>query len=285
MTADILSSIHNRLPSFSKGQRRIANYIIEEYDKAAFMTASILGKTAQVSESTVVRFAMALGYEGYPEMQEALQEMVLNRLTAVQRMEVSEIRIAERDVLSTVLQGDAERIRATLDSLNREAFDGAIDAMLSARRVYLLGMRSSSALAVFFGYYLRYILDDVRLLSSGGETFDELVQISPEDAFLAISYPRYSAMTVRALEHCHASGVRTIALTDSSASPLAENADYLLCARSDMVSVVDSLTAPMSLINALLVTLAGKRKGQTAATFNKLEEIWDTYHVYEKNDE
>lgn len=287
MSTDVLSSIHNKFGSFSKGQRRIAEYILQSYDKAAFLTASALGQTAQVSESTVVRFAAILGYEGYPELQKALQEMVLNRLTSVQRIEVGAERIAQRDILTTVLHQDIERIRTTVEEIDRAAFEGAVDALLAAKRVYVLGVRSSAALASFLGFYLQYMLEDVRIVTcaSDSEVFEQIVRISPQDVFLGISFPRYSSASIRAMEYCRNAGVHTIALTDRPSSPIAENAEYLLCAKSDMVSVADSMVAPMSVLNALIVSVASRRKDETSETFNKLEEIWDAYHVYNKAEE
>lgn len=287
MTQDILECIHNKMNTFSKGQRRIAAYILESYDKAAFLTAGVLGKTVQVSESTVVRFASQLGYDGYPEMQKALQEMVLHRLTAAQRMEVGEKRIAQEDVLSSVLLADAERIRKTAEEIDTAQFQAAVETLLSARRVYVLGVRSSCSLASFLCYYLRYLFDDVRQLMhmSESEAFEALVRITPQDVLLGISFPRYCSATVRAMELARSRGARTIALTDCASSPIAHNADCLLLAGSGMVSLVDSMVAPMSVINALLVAVASRRKSETTQTFHKLEEIWDSYHVYEKNSE
>ena len=285
MTQDILASIHNKMDTFSKGQRRIAAYLLESYDKAAFLTAGVLGKTVQVSESTVVRFASLLGYDGYPEMQKALQEMVLHRLTAAQRIEVGEKRIAQEDLISSVLLADAERIRKTAEEIDTAQFQAAVETLLSAKRIFVLGMRSSAPLASFLHYYLRYLFDDVRQLmqASESEAFEELVRITPQDVLLGISFPRYCSATVRAMELARARGARTIALTDCAGSPVAQNADCLLLAGSGMVSLVDSMVAPMSVINALLVALASRRKSESTQTFHKLEEIWDTYHVYETN--
>lgn len=287
MTQDILECIHNKMNTFSKGQRRIAAYILESYDKAAFLTAGVLGKTVQVSESTVVRFASQLGYDGYPEMQKALQEMVLHRLTASQRIEVGEKRIAQEDILNSVLLADADRIRKTSEEIDAVQFQDAVEALLSARRIYVLGVRSSASLASFLCYYLRYLFDDVRQLMqlSESEVFEALVRIAPQDVLVGISFPRYCSATVRAMELARTRGARTVALTDCAASPIARNADCVLLAGSGMVSLVDSMVAPMSVINALLVAVASRRKSETTQTFDKLEEIWDSYHVYEKNRE
>ena len=287
MTQDILECIHNKMNTFSKGQRRIAAYILESYDKAAFLTAGVLGKTVQVSESTVVRFASQLGYDGYPEMQKALQEMVLHRLTASQRIAVGEKHIAQEDILNSVLLADADRIRKTSEEIDAVQFQDAVEALLSARRIYVLGVRSSASLASFLCYYLRYLFDDVRQLMqlSESEVFEALVRIAPQDVLVGISFPRYCSVTVRAMELARTRGARTVALTDCAASPIARNADCVLLAGSGMVSLVDSMVAPMSVINALLVAVASRRKSETTQTFDKLEEIWDSYHVYEKNRE
>ena len=287
MTADILTCIHNKMNSFSKGQRKIAAYILENYDKAAFQTAGVLGKTVQVSESTVVRFAAELGYDGYPDMQKAMQEMVLTRLTSVQRLEVGAKRMAQEDVLSSVLQTDMDLIRATNEQIDQIAFNGAVDALLNAETIYVVGVRSSSALASFLSYYFKYMFRDVRLITSASdsEVFEQIVRISPQDALIGISFPRYSSAAIQAVEFAHSAGAKTIALTDCASSPLSEFADFLLTAKSDMVSLVDSLVAPMSVINALIVAAASKKKLETTRIFNKLEEIWDMYNVYEKIDE
>lgn len=287
MTADILTCIHNKMNSFSKGQRKIAAYILESYDKAAFQTAGVLGKTVQVSESTVVRFAAELGYDGYPEMQKAMQEMVLTRLTSVQRIEVGAKRLQQEDVLSSVLQTDMDLIRTTSEQIDQKAFQGAVDALLNAQTIYVVGVRSSAALASFLNYYFKYMFRDVRLITSASdsEVFEQIVRISPQDALLGISFPRYSSAAIQAVEYAHTSGAKTIALTDCASSPLAEFSDFVLTAKSDMVSLVDSLVAPMSVINALIVAAASKKKLETTRIFNKLEEIWDIYNVYEKSDD
>ena len=286
MNRDILTVIQENMSTFSKGQKRIANYILESYDKAAFMTASRLGKTVSVSESTVVRFAAELGYDGYPAMQKALQEMVLNRLTAVQRIEVSSERLGEQDILSTILQSDMDKLRVSMECIDRTAFAGAVDALLSARRVYILGVRSSAALAEFFGYYLNYMFEDVRVVTGASESemFEKIVHVAPQDAVVGISFPRYSTATSKALQYCASAGAQVIALTDCETAPIAQSADYLLTAKSDMVSLVDSLVAPMSLINALIVAVASLRRQEVTKTLDSLERVWDRYGVYEKVD-
>lgn len=287
MTKDILGEIRTLMPTFSKGQRRIANYILNSYDKAAFMTASKLGQKVDVSESTVVRFATELGYEGYPAMQRALQEMVRNRLTALQRIEVSNDRMANQDVLSTVMHTDAENIRLTLDGLNRETFDKAVEAIIAARKVYIVGVRAASAISDFLGFYLGMTMENVTVVhvNSFSELFEQIFRIGERDVMVGISFPRYSKRTVKSMRYAKGQGATTIAITDSETSPLAELADYTLTARSDMVSFVDSLVAPLSLVNALIVAVSRQKGGELIGTFNKLEQIWDEYEVYEKTNE
>lgn len=284
MPMDILSNIQSSMSSLSKGQKLIANYILEYYDKAAFMTASKLGKTVQVSESTVVRFAVELGYEGYPEMQRALQEMIRNKLTSVQRIEVANDRIGQSDVLSTVLHSDIDKIRSTLEKIDRATFNKAVDLILNANKIYILGVRSSAALASFLGFYMNLMFDNVRLVhtTSVSEMFEQVVKVAPGDVVLGISFPRYSSRTVKAMRFCHDTGATVIALTDTMQSPIAENADLVLAAESDMISLVDSLVAPLSLINALIVAISRRKDQELAHTFSELERIWDEYEVYEK---
>lgn len=286
MSSDILSILHSQSHTFSKGQRLIAKYITEAYDKAAFMTASKLGKKVGVSESTVVRFAVELGYDGYPSMQKAIQEMVLNRLTSVQRIEVANDRMEGQDVISTVLRSDAEKLRQTEELLDRQEFAKAVQAILDTDRVYILGVRSAAPLAQFLGYYLNYMSTNIHVVTTSGEgeMFEKIVAIKPEDVVVAISFPRYSSATVKAARYCRNAGATVIGLTDSRLSPLGQNADFVLEAKSDMVSLVDSLVAPMSVINALIVAIAAKREQRLSKIFTSLEQIWDEYHVYEKQE-
>ncbi|MDR3766997.1 MAG: MurR/RpiR family transcriptional regulator [Butyricicoccus sp.] len=283
MVNDLMTKIQTNLSGFSKGQRLIARYIAEHYDKAAFMTASRLGATVGVSESTVVRFATELGYDGYPHLQKALQEMIRNRLTAVQRMEVAGDRMGNRDVLETVLGSDVEKIRMTLDELDRDAFHQSADAIVRARRIYILGVRSASALANFMGFYFTLLFENVRVLytNSVSEIFEQILRIGPDDVFIGISFPRYSQRTLSAMKYSKDRGAKVIALTDSRLSPLTRYADHTLIAKSDMASFVDSLVAPLSVINALIVQVSLGRQEEVESTFNQLETIWDEYHVYE----
>lgn len=281
---DLITKIQSELPGFSKGQKQIARFILEHYDKAAFMTASRLGVTVGVSESTVVRFATELGYDGYPHLQRALQEMIRNKLTSVQRMEVAGDRMGGRDVLQTVLHADTDMIRVTLDEIDRDAFQGAVDALMGAKRIYILGVRSSSALASFLGFYFNLLFENVTLVhtNSVSEIFEQVLRIGPGDVLFGISFPRYSKRTLSAMKYARDRGARVIALTDSQLSPLARVADHVLLARSDMASFVDSLVAPLSVINALIAAVGMSRRDEIEQTFNKLERIWEEYDVYEK---
>lgn len=287
MTKDILFDIQAQMPTFSKGQKLIANFILKSYDKAAFMTASKLGHTVNVSESTVVRFAAELGYDGYPAMQKALQEMIRNKLTAVQRMEVSNDRIGNREILPMVMNADAENIRATLEGVDRSSFDKAVEAILSARKVYILGVRSAFALSNFLGFYFNMMLDDVAVAhtNSSSELFEQILRIGEGDVMIGISFPRYSKRTVKAMDYAKSRGATVLAITDSKASPLAEIADHALLAKSDMASFVDSLVAPLSLVNALIVAVSRKKSEELSTTFSALERIWDEYGVYEKSND
>lgn len=284
MKDDILFILEEMAPTFSKGQRKIAAYIKESYDKAAFLTASKLGKTVGVSESTVVRFAVELGYEGYPQMQKAMQEMVMNRLTSVQRIGITNDRIGNQDILSMVLQADADKLRQTGDTVSREDFRQAVNAILKARRIYVLGARSAATLANFSAYYLNYMFDNVRVItvSGAGEMFENLVGVSADDVVLAFSFPRYSTATLKAAQYCRSVGATVIGFTNSNISPLAQSCDFVLVAKSDMVSLVDSLVAPLSVVNALLVALASAREQELKANFETLERVWEEYNVYEK---
>ena len=284
MSKDILALLQEKEAAFSKGQHRIAKFITEAYDKAAFMTANRLGKTVGVSESTVVRFAVDLGFDGYPSMQKAMQEMVLNRLTSVQRIEVANDRIGDRDVVSLVLHSDMEKLRQTEESLSRESFQAAVNAILQAKRVYILGVRSVAPLANFLGYYLNYMFNNVHVVSgsSTGEMFEKIVNVNAEDVVIAFSFPRYSASTTKAAQYCRSTGAKVIGITDNMESPLGVCCDHVLIAKSDMVSLVDSLVAPLSVINALIVAVASKREKELHQTFSALEHIWEEYNVYEK---
>lgn len=285
MSRDILGTIQSSMSGFSKGQKLIGRYILENYDKAAFMTASKLGKTVNVSESTVVRFAAELGYDGYPAMQKALQEMIRSKLTTVQRIEVSNDRLGDQDVLAKVLQSDMEKLRMTMETMDREEFSAVVDAIVGARRIYILGVRSSAALADFLTFYFNLLFDNVRQAKStlSSEMFEQMLRVGKEDVVIGISFPRYSNRTVRAMKFARDQGATVVALTDSELSPLYETANYRLLAKSDMASFVDSLVAPLSVINALIVAVGRKKAGEVTETFEYLERIWDEYEVYAKH--
>lgn len=284
MNKNLLVLMEERMSEFSKGQKRIAGYILEHYDKAAYMTASKLGAIVEVSESTVVRFAIEVGFDGYPEMQRALRELIRTRLTAVQRVDVTNSLIGDDDVLDKVLASDADKIRRTLEEIDRESFDEAVDKLIAARNIYIIGVRSSSALAGFMNFNLRMIFDNVRFVqtTSGSEMFEQILNIGAEDVLVAISFPRYSKRIINAVEYAGGAGADVIAITDSRQSPIAYEADQLLLARSDMVSFVDSLVAPLSIINAIIVALARKKPDEVRGRLEKLERIWDEYDVYDK---
>lgn len=284
MSQDIMLVLQEKAPSFSKGQKKIAQYIMEAYDKAAFMTANKLGKTVGVSESTVVRFAVDLGFDGYPSMQKSMQEMVLNRLTSVQRIGVANDRLGDQDVVSMVIHSDMEKLRQTEETVNRDEFAASVNAILKAKRIYILGVRSVAPLANFLGYYLNYMFNNVHVISgySAGEMFEKIVGVNHEDVVVAFSFPRYSASTTKAANYCHSAGATVIGFTDSRQSPLGQCCDHVLISKSDMVSLVDSLVAPLSIVNALIVAIAARREKELSRTFENLERIWDEYNVYEK---
>ena len=281
---DILTYIQENMTSFSKGQKLIANYILQSYDKAAFMTASKLGKTVNVSESTVVRFAAELGYDGYPDMQKSLQKMIRNRLTSVQRIEVSKERIGNQDVMTMVMQSDIEKIRMTLDETDQVSFNQAVAAIANAKRIYVLGVRSASVLANFISFYFRFMFDNLVSVdtSSISEVFEQIVHISADDVFIGLSFPRYSKRTIKAMQYAKDQGAKVVAITDSKVSPLTKIADVSLLAKSDMASFVDSLVAPLSLVNALIVAISREKAVHLESSLNRLESIWEEYDVYEK---
>ena len=272
--------------TFSKGQKKIALYIEEHYDKAAFMTASKLGETVGVSESTVVRFATELGYDGYPKLQKAMQEMIRNKLTSVQRIEVTSSRIGNNNVLDSVLNQDIDKIRRTIEETSHEDFNKAVDAICNAEKIYIFGVRSTAAIANFLAYYFELIFDNVRVINTTSSTsaYEHIFRISEKDAIIGISFPRYSAMSVEIMDFARSRGAHAVAITDSMASPLVQSADSILIARSDMASIVDSLVAPLSLINALIVATVLKKKDEVSDTFHRLERIWDRDGVYTNND-
>ncbi|MBE6634386.1 MAG: MurR/RpiR family transcriptional regulator [Ruminococcaceae bacterium] len=284
MRADLLKAIEEGMSSFSKGQKRIAEYILANYDKAAYLTASRLSTIVGVSESTVVRFAIELGFEGYPEFQHSLKALIRTRLTSFQRMEVTNQIIGNGDVLEKVLTSDAERIRHTLEGINRASFEEAVERIVAADTIYILGVRSSSSLAGFLNHSFRMIFDRVKLLqtTSGSEMFEHIMGIKPNDVLIAISFPRYSKRVINAVEYAKQKNADVVAITDSSHSPIASYSDQLLIAQSDMTSFVDSLVAPLSIINALIVAISRKKSDELTERLRELEKIWDQYDVYDK---
>lgn len=293
MVSNLLVRLDMSRDRFSKGQKRIANFIEEHYDEAAFMTASKLGEIAGVSESTVVRFATEIGYEGYPYLQKAMQEMIRDKLTSIQRIEVTTGRIGDKDVLDSVLNQDIDKIRRTIEEISKEDFEKAVDAIINAEHIYIFGVKSASYIASFFGYYLDLMFGNVVMLNTTSKTtnYEKLFRITDKDVMIGISFPRYSTMAVDAMNFAHERGAHVVAITDSMVSPLVSTADSILIARSDIASIVDSLVAPLSLINALIVAMVIKRKEDVKETFMKLEQVWTEHSIYAsqtpegKNDE
>ena len=285
-TNELLNRINSSYSSMSKGQKLLATYITDNYDKAVFLTAAKLGTTVGASESTVVRFATHLGYKGYPEFQKALEELVRNKLNSVQRMEVTYGRISQSKILETVLTSDADKIKTTMEKIDHNAFELAVNTILNAKNIYIVGIRSCAPLASFLGFYLTLMFDHVQLLTtnSSSELFEQMVRIDKEDVIIGISFPRYSMRTLKALEFANNRNAKVITITDSVHSPMNLYSSCNLIADSDMASIVDSLVAPLSVINALIVALCMKKQKEVATTLTTLEEIWDEYQVYE-NDE
>jgi len=281
---DVLYAIESSAETLSRAQKKIADYILSNYDKAAFMTAVRLARFANVSESTVVRFAMEMGYDGYPEMRRALQDSMRTKPTSVQRIKVAKDRLDSSDILSQVLSSDIEQIRQTMEETDSEDFSKAVDAIVEAKNIYILGLRSSSFLAKFMGFYFDLLFSNSRVISESpdSEVFEQIVRMSEGDILIAISFPRYSRRTIKTMQYAHSIGAKIIAITDGMASPLTELADISLCARSDMISFLDTLVAPLSLVNALVVAVSEKAPGELYENFERLERIWDEYGVYEQ---
>lgn len=285
-TNDLTSRINECYGSLSKGQKILATYITDNYDKAVFLTAAKMGQVVGVSESTVVRFATHLGYKGYPEFQKALEEMVRNKLNSIRRMEVTYGRISQSHILETVLQSDQEKIKDTLEHIDEHAFELAVDTIIKAKHIYIVGIRSCAPLAAFMAFYFNLMFENVTLLqtNNSSELFEQMVRISKDDVIIGISFPRYSMRTLKAMEFANNRNAKVITLTDSVHSPMNLYSSCNLIARSDMASIVDSLVAPLSVINALIVALCMKKQGEVAKTLETLEDIWNEYQVYE-NDE
>lgn len=285
MNEDLLKQIEGKLPQFSKSQKLIARFILEHYEKAAYMTALKLGNAVGVSESTVVRFAIELGFEGYPQLQRSLQSHIKNRLTSLQRMDVTRSRIGDEDPVVGVLNQDIDKIRRTLETIDKESFDNAVSTICASKRIYIQGAMSSGLLASFMHYYLRLIFDNVTLVGAVGtaELYQQMIHIGEGDLLIAMSFPRYASGTIEACRFARESGAHIIAITDSDSSPLVQYAHSSLYAYSDMVSFVDSLVAPMSLINALIAMVSATNRCRVEQTFGKLEQLWDSSEVYKKD--
>lgn len=285
MHKDLFELIDERIPKMSKSHKLIASFIKESGEVAAFLTATKLGCEIGVSESTVVRFAIELGFSGYPEFQSVLQQSLRSKLTTVQRMGVADSRFADGNVLSSVLTADMNNIKASLSNIDEKSFNEAVDTICSAKNIFLIGIRSSSMLADFMNHYLGYMFGNVKMLfsNSTNELFEQIFRISEGDVLIAISFPRYSSRTKTAVDFAKKKGAKVVAITDGDSSPIAANADLKLFAKSDMVSFIDSLAAPLSIINALLVAIGRKKQGTVKETFRELETIWEEYDVYEKS--
>ena len=285
MDKDLMSIISERESEFSKSQRAIARYITESYDKAAFMTAARLATKTEVSESTVVRFAQELGYNSYPEMRRALADVVRGRLTSVQRIQAAHEMIGSGDIIKHVLTSDIEQIKMTLDEISPVEFDRAVNAIVKAKNIYICGLRSSSALSHFLGFYLNMLFENVKVVGeySSLEVFEQIMHVTQGDVFIAMSFPRYSNMTIREMRYARDKGATVIGITDSTSSPVTRHADIALLARSDMASFIDTLVAPLSVVNALIVAVSNHADSDVTDRFEKLESIWNEYGVYGEN--
>ncbi len=284
--AKLFDKLQEIMPTLSKGHKKIAEFIMERYDKAAFMTASKLGTIVGVSESTVVRFATELGFEGYPELQRALKEYTSNKLTTVQRIDVMNDQLSGNDVYEKILNMDIDKIKKTLEEGDRDQFYKTVDTLCNAKNIYVIGARSAAVLARFLSFYFNMMFDNVKLVhtTSTSEMFEQILNIGENDIMIGISFPRYSTHTVKAFRYAHEQGAKVIAITDSKASPLAEYADNMLLARSDMVSFADSLVAPMSVINALIVAVGMRKSDYVVKNYERLNAVYDEFEVYEKHE-
>lgn len=283
---DLIKKIKSEFSKLSKGQKLIANFILENYDKAAFMTAATLGESINVSESTVVRFANRLGYEGYRELQNDLQELIKNKLTTIQRLNIAESKYPENSKpLAKIMERDMDNIKKTISEMDEESFDKAVDVVLNAKKKYIVGLRSSSFLAGYLGFYLKFILDDVHVIKSeSNDIFEQLLRITPDDVIIIITYPRYSRRVMEVLGFAKERKTPIITITDSMISPSAKEADISLIGISDMLSFVDSLVAPMSLINAFIISMGNEKKHELNNYFTELEDIWEKYDIYNKSE-
>lgn len=281
---DILTYLKENYDKFSKRQKLIADFLLTNYDKAAYMTASALSKTLGMSESTVVRFAAEIGFDGYQQMQKKLRQITMTQSTSIKRMEIAERQLGDEHILEGVLSSDIKMIEHTMTEIDKECFDAAVLKILSAKTIYITGVRSAASLASFTDFYLRLMFSNTKLIRSAdpADMFEQILGIDEGDVIIGMSFPRYSRNIIKMLEYAHKKGAAVVGITDSKNSPVGKLSDYCLCARSDMDSFVDSLVAPISVINALIVALGMKTKERLYKTFTDLEQIWDEYEVYEK---
>jgi DNA-binding MurR/RpiR family transcriptional regulator len=286
-SSGLLNSIEHSFARLSKGQKAIAAFILSNYESAAYATAARIGDEVGVSESTVVRFAMELGYDGYPHFQKALQEELKSRLTSVQRMKASARLSEKEDILGAVLQSDIEKLRQASGAIDRGLFEQAISTIMAADKIHILGVRSAAPLASFLAFYFNLIFDNVHLINttSVSEVFEQIITVRESDVVIGISFPRYSRRTIKAMEYSRSTGATVIAITDKMGTAVAANADISLLVPSGMTSFVDSLVAPLSVINALIASIGYKRQDIVAEKLNKLEHIWEEYEVYDKGDD
>lgn len=279
---DLIISIQKKFPKLSKGQKRIAQFIIDHYDRAAFMTAAKLGAHTNVSESTVVRFANSLGFDGYPQLQRSLQDIIKTKLTTVQRVDMGKDYSSDMDVVEKIMKSDLDNVRNTIENIDFEAIEQVVDTIIKADKIYIIGLRSSKSLADFLGFYLSLILGNVSMVGFGiSDIYEQMLRISEKDVMISISYPRYSSRTIEVTQYAKDQGAKVVAITDSAISPIAEISDHYLAAKSSMASFVDSLVAPLSLINALIVAIGMREKRDIKEYFNKLENIWEKYNIYD----
>lgn len=283
-SGDIISQIQGNMERFSKRQKLIANYLLQNFDKAAFMTAAALGTEIGVSESTVVRFASEMGFDGYQKLQKSLRDFTIKKSTAFQRMEIASRQMEEDNILESVLKADIGNIIKTMEEIDKVQFEGAVNAVLNARRIYIMGVRSASALSAFAGFYFNLLFENTCIIrsNSAADIFEQLLHVKSDDVVIGMSFPRYSRNTKKALEYVSKQGATVISITDNINSPVVKCSDYYLIARSSMESFADSLVAPMSVVNAFIVALGMKKKNEVKGMFEKLENIWDEYEVYNK---
>ena len=284
MAADISERIKAVYSTLSKGQKKIANAVIHDYDKVAYLTAAKLGELVGVSESTVVRFADELGFEGYSQFQLAVQELVRIKLTPNQRIEITKQRIGRGDVIDNTMESDIAKIKYTLEHLDRQAFSDAVDAILGAKNIYITGARSSEPIARLLSYNLSLIFDNVKLVvpTSSAEVFEQMYSVSADDVVIAFSFPRYSSKMINGIRFARQKDAKVVVFTDSDVSPIAEYANCLLIAQSDMASFMDSLVAPLSIINAIVIEITSRREREITERFDALEKLWDEYEIYAK---